>query len=69
MANKYQSGGKREGPGRPPLNPEGITVAVTFTVPAALVDQLGSKAKQHNWTRSQAATEAIRAFVAPPNRV
>ncbi len=57
-------GGKRDGAGRPPINPEGATTLVTVTVPQALMDRLDGMATANSWNRSEAVTQAIRAFVA-----
>ena len=63
MAKKKGRGGKRKGAGRPPTNPEGRTMLVAVTVPAELVEQLDGLAKERDWNRSQAVTEAIRGLL------
>jgi len=60
---KAQHGGARLGAGRKVSNPEGKVVMMAVSVPEALVDQLDQKAEQNGWSRSRAATEAIRRFV------
>jgi hypothetical protein len=60
MSKKAQRGGKREGAGRPPVNPEGTTILVAVTVPEALVSKLDDLSREKGWNRSQAITEAIR---------
>lgn len=60
---KKQHGGKREGAGRPPTNPEGKTTVIAASVPAELVEQLDAFRAKHDWNRSQAVTEAIRGLV------
>jgi hypothetical protein len=58
---KGKLGGKREGAGRPPANPEGVTMLVAVSVPVALVEALDDLAERKGWKgRSQAVTEAIR---------
>ena len=64
MAKKGTHGGKREGAGRKPANPEGRTVTIAASVPEALVDRLDGVAAAKGWNRSQAVTEAIRGLVA-----
>jgi hypothetical protein len=68
MAKKKQHGGVREGAGRDPVNPEGVTARVTVSVPESLIRQLDAAAKRNSLSRSQAVTEAIRAFVTTPKR-
>jgi ribbon-helix-helix CopG family protein len=63
MAKKKTHGGKREGAGRPPANPEGKTVVVAASVPSELLDQLDRLAKKRDWNRSKAITEAIRGLL------
>jgi hypothetical protein len=63
MAKKKSHGGKRKGAGRKPSSPEGPTVLVAVTVPSVLLEQLDAIAKRNEWNRSQAVTNAIRAFV------
>ena len=63
MAEKRQHGGSRKGAGRRPANPEGRTVTIAASVPGELVDKLDAVAKQNNWNRSQAITEAIRGLL------
>jgi hypothetical protein len=60
MAKKLAHGGKREGAGRPPANPEGKTITVAASVPEALAADLDAYAEAQGWTRSKAVTEAIR---------
>jgi hypothetical protein len=64
MAKKKQHGGRREGAGRKPTNPEGRTVTLTASVPGELVTRLDAMAEANDWSRSQAVTEAIRALLA-----
>jgi hypothetical protein len=68
MAKKKQHGGAREGAGREPVNPEGVTGRVTVTVPESLIKQLDAVGKRNGWNRSKAVTEAIRGLVATPKR-
>jgi hypothetical protein len=63
MAKKAQHGGKREGAGRKPANPEGRTMTVIATVPEALVTELDALAESEGWGRSRAVTEAIRGLL------
>ena len=63
MGKKKQHGGKREGAGRKPANPEGTTVVVAASVPEDLVGQLDDLAEKRGWNRSQAITEAIRGLL------
>ncbi|MEX2167946.1 MAG: ribbon-helix-helix domain-containing protein [Pirellulales bacterium] len=60
MAKKKQHGGKREGAGRRPSNPEGRTIAIAATIPETLVARLDELAKNEGWSRSEAITAAIR---------
>jgi hypothetical protein len=63
MAEKAaKRGGAREGAGRP-VSADGPSVTLTVTVPETLVAELGDVAAKEGWSRSKAATEAIRAFV------
>jgi hypothetical protein len=61
--SKSQHGGKREGAGRKPINPEGKTVTVAASVPEALVERLDVLAHKKGWNRSEAVTEAIRGLL------
>jgi hypothetical protein len=63
MAKKKQHGGKREGAGRP-VSPDGHTVTVVVTVPETLMHRLEGIAEANGWNKSEAVTQAIRAFVA-----
>ena len=63
MAKKKAHGGKRKGAGRRVVNPEGRTAAVVATVPGELIARLDSFAKERDWSRSQAITEAIRGLL------
>lgn len=63
MAKKKQHGGKREGAGRKPVNPEGRTVVIAASVPSDLVEQLDDLREKRGWNRSQAITEAIRGLL------
>jgi hypothetical protein len=65
---KKQWGGKRPGAGRPTSNTEGPTVLVAVTVPETLIDRLEGIAKASGWNKSEAVTQAIRAFIAMPRR-
>ena len=58
-----QHGGKREGAGRKPGDPDRKTTLLAVTVPIPLYDALDKLAKRNGWNRSQAATEAIRRLV------
>jgi len=64
MAKKKKRGGKREGAGRPSSNTEGHTVLVAVTVPETLMDRLEGIAEANGWNKSEAVTQAVRAFVA-----
>lgn len=57
---KAKHGGKREGAGRKPENPEGRTKIVTATVPESLVEELDEYAAGKDWNRSKAITHSIR---------
>jgi len=59
MAKKKKHGGKRPGSGRP-VGPEGRTIAVTVTIPEALVSGLKALSKTEGWSKSKAVSEAIR---------
>jgi Ribbon-helix-helix protein, copG family len=61
--SKSQHGGKREGSGRKPVNPEGKTVVVAASVPETLVERLNALAEKKGWNRSEAVTEAIRGLL------
>jgi Ribbon-helix-helix protein, copG family len=63
MAKKRQHGGSREGAGRKPKYEAGATEPLTARVPPDLLEALGQIAQEEGWSRSQAVTEAIRAFV------
>jgi hypothetical protein len=63
MTKKKVHGGKREGAGRKPANPEGKTVVVAASVPIDLVEQLDERREKEGWNRSQAVTEAIRGLL------
>ena len=63
MAKAKQHGGKREGSGRKPVNPEGPTVTVAASVPKSLVEQLDEHAEAQGWSRSEAVTRAIRGLL------
>jgi hypothetical protein len=60
MAKKLAHGGKRDGAGRPPANPEGKTITLAASVPEALAADLDAYAEAQGWSRSRAVTEAIR---------
>jgi len=60
---KAQHGGSRPGAGRKQANPEGPAVVVTASVPSGLMERLNAIAEKRQWTRSQAITEAVRAFL------
>jgi hypothetical protein len=62
MAKKKQWGGPRENSGRP-IGPDGPTTVVAVTVPESLMSELDRIREAKGWKRSQAVTEAIRAFV------
>lgn len=63
MAKKAaKRGGAREGAGRP-VSKDGPSTLLTVTVPESLVADLTAIAEAEGWSRSKAATEAIRAFV------
>ena len=68
MAKKKQHGGKREGAGRKPANPEGPTETLVVTVPGKLVEKLMAYADRKGWNKSKAVTEAIRSFLAAKKR-
>lgn len=61
---KKRRGGRREGAGRPPVNPEGRTVVLAASVPEELAERLDALAKKNQWNRSRAVTEAIRRLLA-----
>ena len=62
MAKKTH-GGRRAGAGRRPTNPEGRTMTVTASVPEVLIAKLDALAKQRNWSRSEAITQAVRRLI------
>lgn len=65
MAKKKQHGGAREGAGRKLKSPgEGRSVVFTVSVPEGLVAQLMALAEAKGMSRSEAATQALREFVA-----
>jgi hypothetical protein len=57
---KMAHGGRREGSGRPPMNPEEKARIVAVTVPGELADRLDAYAAKKDWSRSKAVTAAIR---------
>jgi hypothetical protein len=61
-------GGKREGAGRKPINPEGPTINIGATVPESLMERLDALAERRGWNRSEAVTEAIRGLLASAGR-
>lgn len=65
MAKKKKAahGGRREGAGRPPVNPEGKTITLVVTVPGELVERLDAHRAKADLNRSQAVTEAIRGLL------
>jgi len=63
MAKKQQHGGKREGAGRKPVNPEGRTKTIAASVPEGLVERLDALADKRGWNRSEAITAAIRGLL------
>jgi hypothetical protein len=66
---KAQHGGKREGSGRKLASPdEGRTVTMAVSVPEKLLEALDALAEKQGWSRSKAATEAIRGLVARKKR-
>jgi hypothetical protein len=65
MAKKKSRGGTRHGAGRPTSNTEGVTTVVTVTVPVALMELLAGIAEANGWNKSEAVTQAIRAFCKP----
>ncbi len=67
MAKKQADGrgGARDGAGRKIANPEGATIPITASVPVALVKRLDGVAEANGWNRSEAVTNAIRAFCKP----
>ena len=66
IEKKDARGGKREGAGRKPANPEGITTRVLICVPKTLVDDITSYAASQSISRSAAVTEAIRRLLHTP---
>lgn len=68
MAKAKQHGGKREGAGRKPSNPEGATVVLAASVPGSLVTELDALAQAKGWNRSEAVTTAIRGLLASAKR-
>ena len=60
---KMPHGGRREGAGRPPMNPDEKARVVAVTVPGELADRLDAYAAKMSWNRSQAVTEAIRGLL------
>jgi hypothetical protein len=66
MAKKKKRGGRREGAGRKPINPEGKTQILAASVPMELAERLDRLAKKRGWNRSQAVTEAIRGLLLSP---
>ncbi len=63
MAKKRQHGGRRNGAGRKPSNPEGKTVVVGASIPADLIERLDDLRAKRGWNRSEAVTEAIRGLL------
>ena len=59
---KAQHGGRREGAGRPPVNPEGAAVLVSVSIPPQLVEKLDKLAERWDVSRSSAAARVIREF-------
>jgi hypothetical protein len=59
MAKKQLRGGKRDGAGRKPLDPNSDTVRVATDLPSDLVKRLDAYAEKHEWTRAQAIREAV----------
>ncbi len=64
MGKKKQHGGRREGAGRKPDDPDGPKKTITASVPRGLIDRLNAMAESKGWNRSQAVTEAIRGLLA-----
>ena len=54
------NGGNRAGSGQPVKHPEGRTVPLAITVPAALVEKIDRLAKTAKVSRSAAVAELIR---------
>jgi hypothetical protein len=70
MAKKKTHGGKREGAGRKPANPdEGAVITIAVSVPGALVVQLDAWAAKEGSTRSGAVTRAIRGLLDGRKRI
>lgn len=65
---KTSWGGRRTGAGRKVANPEGPAEPVGVSIPVALMAELDAMAKDRDWTRSQAVTEAIRRLVKSAKR-
>ena len=63
MAKKKAHGGKREGAGRKPIDPNDKAVVVAVSVPGDLVAQLDELREKEGWTRSHAVAEAIRGLL------
>ena len=59
---KNTHGGRREGAGRPPVNPEGAAVLVSVSIPPQLVEKLDKLAERWDVSRSSAAARVIREF-------
>lgn len=53
-------GGKREGAGRPPKYPEGVTDQVTVQLPWPMVDKIDELAKEHGQSRSGVVCALLR---------
>ena len=69
MAKKKASGrgGVREGAGRK-VSPDGPSQVMTVSLPQSLVKEFAVYTEAHGLTRSAAAAEAIRAYLARKNR-
>jgi hypothetical protein len=69
VGEKKTRGGKREGAGRKPANPEeGSVITIAVSVPSGLVDQLDAHAGANNLSRSGAVTKAIRGLLGTRKR-
>ena len=60
---KKQHGGKREGAGRKPINPDESTATIAVKLPTGLLERLDAVAEQQGWNRSEAVREAVQALV------
>jgi len=59
---KSTHGGRREGAGRPALNPEGNAKFLTTTIPGPLIEKLDAIAGKWDLSRSAALARIIREY-------